>query len=149
LIKRASPNGFEVLKPDTNAGGGYRAPRAGELMKNPTLANTFKILSKQGKKGFYEGEIAKAIVEVVSNLGGHLGLEDLKEHGEKGSEETEPINIRFDAMNANSDHGGLDVWEHPPNGQGIIALMALGILQALYDKGKIEKWTVDKHNGVE
>lgn len=61
-----------MLKKDPSAKDGCRAPRAGEIMKNPTIANTFKLLAKQGKKGFYEGEVAEQLVKVVSDLGGYL-----------------------------------------------------------------------------
>lgn len=136
-----------MLKPD--AAAGYRAPREGELMRNPTLAQTFRRLAQHGKKGFYEGPVAEAVVAATSAQGGRLSLEDLAAHGARGSEETEPLKVRFAAMGANAERGGLDVWEHPPNGQGIVALMALGILQALFDGGKIDKWTPADHNGVE
>jgi gamma-glutamyltranspeptidase / glutathione hydrolase len=148
-IKAASPNGFEMLKPDRAAADGHRAPRTGELMRNPTLAATFRLLGQHGKKGFYEGRVAEAIAAAVTRQGGRLSLADLQEHGERGSDETEPLHVRFSAMGANAERGGLDVWEHPPNGQGIVALMALGILQQLYDEGKMEKWTAADHDGVE
>jgi gamma-glutamyltranspeptidase/glutathione hydrolase len=118
-------------------------------MRNPTLGQTFRRLAQLGKKGFYEGPVAEAFVSAVSAQGGRHSLDDLKRHGEVGSEETEPLKQRFTAMGVNAERGGLDVWEHPPNGQGIVALMALGILQALYDEGKIKKWTPADHNGVE
>jgi gamma-glutamyltranspeptidase/glutathione hydrolase len=138
-----------MLKPDGTAPGGYRAPREGELFRNLALANTFRRLGQHGKSGFYEGPVAEAIVAAVSAQGGHLTLDDLRQHCERGSEETEPIRKRFTAMGANSERGGLDVWEHPPNGQGLVALMALGILQLLFDQGKIAKWTPADHHGVE
>lgn len=118
-------------------------------MKNPTLANTFKKVAEEGKKGFYEGFIAEALVKVTSDLGGHLTLEDLKNHGDTGSEEVEAITLRFQGQGANKTHGGIDVWEHPPNGQGIVALMALGILEQLEKDGKIKTWTEKDHNSIE
>jgi gamma-glutamyltranspeptidase/glutathione hydrolase len=84
-----------MLKKDPNAKDGCRAPKAGEVMKNPTIANTFKLLAKHGKKGFYEGEVAKQIVKVVSDLGGFLTLDDLKHHAETGSEPVEPISLKY------------------------------------------------------
>jgi gamma-glutamyltranspeptidase/glutathione hydrolase len=118
-------------------------------MRNPTLAQTFRRLAQHGKKGFYEGSVAEAVIAAVLAQGGRLSLQDLQHHGELGSEETEPLKVRFSAMGVNAERGGLDVWEHPPNGQGIVALMALGILQLLYDEGRIGKWNPADHNGVE
>lgn len=135
-----------MLKPDSKAADGHRAPREGEIMKNPTLAKTFRLLGQHGKKGFYEGEVAEAIVKVTSEQGGFLTLEDLKHHCEVGTETTEPISLRFDAFGVDEEHGGLDIWEHPPNGQGIVALMALGILKELEKTGKLKKWTKAEHN---
>ncbi|KAL2278870.1 hypothetical protein FJTKL_14047 [Diaporthe vaccinii] len=169
LIKEASDNGSEMLKADPAAAGGCRAPGAGEIMKNPTLARTMRTLATEGKKGFYTGRIAEAIVEVVRAKGGHLELEDLEDHLERGSEPVEPISLKFrgqglqrgtkrqadgtvkDSAVGEGDEGdkGVELWEHPPNGQGIVALMALGIMQELEKQGKIPTFTADKHNSVE
>jgi gamma-glutamyltranspeptidase / glutathione hydrolase len=149
LIRTASPNGAEMLKKDEKAEGGCRAPRPGEIMKNSTLANTFRLLAKHGKKGFYEGSVAEALIKVVQDLGGHLTLEDLKNHAEMGSEEPEAISLNFKGQGVNAEHGGVNVWEHPPNGQGITALMALGILEQAEKAGKISKWTENQHNSAE
>ncbi|KAF2874465.1 acylase ACY 1 [Massariosphaeria phaeospora] len=149
-IKRASPNGSEMLKKDSSVAEGCRAPKAGEIMKNPTIANTFKLLAKHGKKGFYEGEVAEQIVKVVSDLGGRLTLDDLKHHSETGSEPVEAISIQYTGQGVGeTTGGGIELWEHPPNGQGIVALMALGILQELEKQGKISKWAVDDHNSTQ
>lgn len=85
-IRKASPNFAEMLKKDENAPDGCRAPGPGELMKNLTLAHTFRRLAEGGKRGFYEGEIAEEIIRVCKDRGGHLELEDLKEHMEIGTE---------------------------------------------------------------
>jgi gamma-glutamyltranspeptidase/glutathione hydrolase len=116
-------------------------------MRNPTIANTFKLLAKYGKKGFYEGEVAEQIVKVVSDLGGLLTLEDLKHHAETGSEPVDAISLKYtgQGVGENTD-GGIELWEHPPNGQGIVALMALGIIQELEKQGKISKWSHRDHN---
>lgn len=111
-----------------------RAPKAGEIMKNPTIGNTFKLLAKHGKKGFYEGEVAEQLVKVVQDLGGYLTLDDLKHHAETGSEPVDPISLKYYGQkvgNRPPPEGGIELWEHPPNGQGIVALMALGIIQEL------------------
>jgi gamma-glutamyltranspeptidase / glutathione hydrolase len=147
-IKAASPNGHEMLKSDPNAAGGFRAPREGEIMKTPTLANTFRILAKEGKAGFYSGPVAQDIVKVTSDQGGHFTLEDFQHHCDVGTEETKPISLRFTAFDVNSSRGGLDVWEHPPNGQGIVALIALGVIQELVKAGKLSKWDLKDHNSA-
>lgn len=118
-------------------------------MKNPTLANTFKLLAKSGKKGFYEGSIAEALVKVTSDLGARLTMEDLKNHGDTGSEEVDAITLHYQGQDVNKDHKGINLWEHPPNGQGIVALMALGILEQIEKAGKIGKWSKSDHNSVE
>jgi gamma-glutamyltranspeptidase/glutathione hydrolase len=149
-LRKASPNGHEMLKKDTSAKDGCRAPKAGEVMKNPTIANTFKLLAKHGKKGFYEGEVAKQLVKVVSDLGGYLTLNDLKHHAETGSEPVEPISLKYTGQGVgDSPVGGIELWEHPPNGQGIVALMALGIIQELEKQGKIPRWSHKDHNSTQ
>lgn len=124
-----------MLKEDPAAPDGYRGPLPGDIMKNPTLAATFRALATEGKAGFYQGRVAEAIVQVCKDLGGHLELDDLKHHMETGSETVEALALRFEGFGQQG--GGVDVWEHPPNGQGIVALMALGILQALERRGEI------------
>ncbi|KAI1126728.1 gamma-glutamyltranspeptidase [Nemania abortiva] len=161
LIRRASPNGSEMLKTDLSAIGGARAPRAGEIMKNPTLAATFRALATEGKAGFYTGRIAEALVKVVQDLGGHLELDDLAHHLEVGSEPVDAISLQFrgqgvaqklrariadPASQSMTPDIGLEVWEHPPNGQGIVALMALGILEELEKDGKIPTFGPDDFN---
>ena len=148
IIKKASPNGAEMLKKDSGAPDGCRAPMPGEIMKIPTLAQTFRSLAAGGKKAFYEGRIAEALVQVVSDCGGHLTLEDLKAHADLGSEEPEAICLDYKGQGLGTEHG-VKLWEHPPNGQGIVALMALGILEALERSGKIGKWSQSQHNSAE
>ena len=149
-----------MLKTDSEAPDGKRAPRPGELFYNPNLANTFRLLAKHGKAGFYEGSVAESLVKVVQDLGGHLNLEDMKYHSETGSEETQPISLTFKGQgigatqskgqsNPTAASHGVEVWEHPPSGQGIIALMALGILEELEKSGKIRKFTEKEHNCTE
>ena len=94
-----------------------RAPRTGELMRNPTLAQTFRTLADHGKQGFYEGRIAEAIVELLDSKCGVMTTEDLKYHK---STFPDPISV---------DYKGTEVVEIPPNGQGITALIALNILE--------------------
>jgi gamma-glutamyltranspeptidase/glutathione hydrolase len=146
--------------PDNAAVDGVRPPRAGEIMKNPTLAATFRTLAKEGKKGFYTGRIAEELIKVVQDLGGHLELDDLAHHLEAGSEPVEPISLKFRGQNvaeylkgavSNPTPGsdlGVELWEHPPNGQGIVALMALGIIQQLEATGQIPTFTPADFNSA-
>ncbi|KAI6880083.1 gamma-glutamyltranspeptidase, partial [Hortaea werneckii] len=156
-LKAASPNYAEMLKKDPSAPDGCRAPKAGEIMRNPTLANTFRLVGEKGKAGFYSGSVAEELIKVTSDLGGHLTLDDLKSHMEIGTEETEPISLRFKSHDSAAKHGkhmsdnsaeGVDIWEHPPNGQGIIALMALGIIEQLEKSSQIPKFTPGDHNST-
>ncbi|KAL0942639.1 gamma-glutamyltranspeptidase [Colletotrichum truncatum] len=158
-IRSASPNFAEMLKKDPKAKDGVRAPNPGEIMKNPTLAQTFRTLAKEGKKGFYTGRIAEELVKVVKDLGGHLELDDLANHLDLGSEPVDPISLKFkpvlknqEQTNGNSGNSdsssaaGVELWEHPPNGQGIVALMALGIIQELQASGAVPAWSAEDHN---
>ncbi|KAA8649828.1 hypothetical protein EYZ11_004153 [Aspergillus tanneri] len=158
LLRKASPNAHEMLKPDPTAANGFRSPLPGEIMKNPPLARTFRTLAAEGKKGFYEGRVAEELVKVVQGLGGYLTLDDLKYHAETGSQNTEAISLKFTGQDimGKQAHGtegranqGVEIWEHPPNGQGIVALMALGILEELERTGKIPKFTEAQHNSAE
>jgi gamma-glutamyltranspeptidase/glutathione hydrolase len=135
-----------MLKNDSNAKDGCRAPRPGEIFKNPTLANTFRLMAKHGKKGFYEGEVAEQIIKVVTDLGGRLTLDDLKHHAETGTEEVDAISLKVDGLGLKQP---IVLWEHPPNGQGLVALIALGILQEWEKAGKIKTFTKEDQNSTE
>ncbi|KAG6019336.1 hypothetical protein E4U41_003280 [Claviceps citrina] len=151
-IRAASPNFAEMLKKDPDAEGGVRAPGVGEIMKNPTLARTFRTLAEEGKGGFYTGRIAEELVRAVQSRGGLLELDDLAHHLKIGSEPVEPISLRFrgqqGARGADDSGGGVQLWEHPPNGQGIVALMALGIIQQLEQQGQIPVFQPDDFNSA-
>ncbi|EXJ95781.1 gamma-glutamyltransferase [Capronia coronata CBS 617.96] len=158
-LKRASPNFREMLKRDKNASQFVRAPRAGEILRNPALAKTFRTLAAEGKKGFYTGRIAQAIVDVLKLTGGHMELSDLEDHMNRGPHETEPISLKFCGQNISnaapqrvangaSDQHFVELWEHPPNGQGIVALMALGILEELERTRKIPTFALEDHNSA-
>lgn len=152
-----------MLRSDSKAPDGKRAPLPGELFENPTLANTFRQLAKHGKKGFYEGPVAAAVVQVVQDLGGHLSLQDLKDHADLGSGEAEAISLQFNGQNTarvrtravdgrlgeSEETQGVEIWEHSPNGQGIVALMALGILEELERTGKVRTFAEKDHNCAE
>jgi gamma-glutamyltranspeptidase/glutathione hydrolase len=93
-----------------------RAPRAGERFVSPGHARCLETLAAQGLRSFYEGEVAAAIVDYATTTGGRLSADDLGAHR---TEWVEPIGV---------DYGPYRMWEIPPNGQGIAALMALGIV---------------------
>ncbi|KAL3424593.1 gamma-glutamyltranspeptidase [Phlyctema vagabunda] len=161
-LKQASPNFAEMLKKDSKAPDGCRGPKPGEIMKNPDLARTFRTLAKEGSEGFYAGRIGDAIVDVVQSKGGFLDQADLKHHLEFGTEPVDPISYVFkgqgydktkglyidgsSGQGDNEDEHGVKVWEHPPNGQGIVALMALGIIEELENTGKIPQFKQEEHN---
>lgn len=161
VLPAASPNYAELLKPDPKGPNGYSAPRPGEIFTNANLGQTFRALAKDGKKGFYEGPIAEAIVKVTKDRGGFLELEDLKKHMDLGSEPVDPISYIFKGQgygkthekfvegSSEADRHGVEIWEHPPNGQGIVALMALGILETLEEAGTIPTFTKEQHNSPE
>jgi gamma-glutamyltranspeptidase/glutathione hydrolase len=94
-----------------------RAPRVGELWRNPNLANTLERIAREGREVFYRGEIARVIGDYMQANGGFLSYGDLAEHR---SEWVEPVSVNY---------RGYDVWELPPNGQGIAALQILNILE--------------------
>lgn len=157
-IRNASPNFREMLKVDSSAKDGVRSPLPGEIMKNPTLAKTFRALAAEGKSGFYKGRVAEQIVKVVQDLGGYMTLEDLAYHAEVGTQEVDAISLDFTGQDIVSKatpgtdgeaNQGVKIWEHPPNGQGIVALMALGIMEELEKSGKIPKFTEAQHNSAE
>ena len=111
-----APNGKELMIKG-------RAPRSGEVFRNPGLARTLKTIAEKGKDAFYKGEIARSIVNVVEKAGGCLSLEDLASHQATWDE---PICV---------DYRGYHIWECPPNGQGLTALLALNILEGFEIEG--------------
>ncbi|MFI4969721.1 MAG: gamma-glutamyltransferase, partial [Lysobacterales bacterium] len=101
-----------------------KAPAKGEIWKNPNLANTLDAIAKGGRDAFYKGAIAHTIADYMKAQGGFLSYDDLAAH--KG-EWVEPVSTNY---------RGYDVWELPPNGQGLAALQMLNILEG-YDFSKI------------
>ncbi|GAA5824946.1 hypothetical protein JCM3770_006715 [Rhodotorula araucariae] len=128
VFLKQSPNYAEMLITDPKTGKTH-APRPGEIFKNPNLARTFREVAEKGKKGFYEGRIAEAIVELIQSKGGVMTLEDLKNHT---TTPVTPISINYGGEN------GVTLHETPPNGQGLTALIALGIIEAMKDQGKAD-----------
>ena len=105
----AAQHGAELL----NEG---RAPRAGEVMRIPTLAASLRAWGEHGAEPFYTGRIAERVAAAVGAAGGVLAMDDLAAHR---SAWVEPLAI---------DYRGARIWECPPNGQGLAALIALQLL---------------------
>ncbi|MCG6891304.1 MAG: gamma-glutamyltransferase [Gammaproteobacteria bacterium] len=93
-----------------------KAPLAGEVHRQPDLASSLRIIAERGRDGFYQGEIAEEIVRYSDSLGGLFTLDDF---ASQACEWVVPISTNY---------RGYDVYEIPPNGQGITTLMALNIL---------------------
>jgi gamma-glutamyltranspeptidase/glutathione hydrolase len=94
-----------------------RAPRAGEIFRQPNLARTLRTLARGGRDAFYKGEIARAIADYCEKNGGFISLADL---AAQKSDWVEPISTNY---------RGYTVYEIPPNGQGLTALLTLNILE--------------------
>jgi gamma-glutamyltranspeptidase/glutathione hydrolase len=94
-------------------------PRHGQILRRPALAATLEKIAAGGRDAFYRGEIAREIDAFMRTSGGFLRYEDLAEHK---SEWVEPLSVKY---------RGYDVWELPPNGQGITALQMLQILDGV------------------
>jgi len=117
--------GFPNIDETYKQQNGGKLPKEGEIYKNPYLANTYRKIAKGGRDAFYKGDIAKTIGKFIKEQGGFLSAKDLAAHK---SEWVEPVSINY---------RGYDVWELPPNGQGIAALQMLQILKG-YDFSNIE-----------
>lgn len=99
---------------------GGKTPAKAEIFRNPFLAETYRKIAVGGRDAFYKGSIARSIDQYMKRQGGYLIYEDMAAHT---SEWVEPVATNY---------RGYDVWELPPNGQGIAALQILNILE-LYD----------------
>ncbi|KAL0565403.1 hypothetical protein V5O48_016618 [Marasmius crinis-equi] len=131
LIQNASPNGHEMLL-------NGKAPLPGQIIKLPNLGKTFRELATKGKDGFYKGRVAEALVELIQSKGGVMDLEDLARHK---TQFVEPLKYTY--------AGEVNVYECPPNGQGITALIALGILESAQEQGIIKPLSEFEHNSPE
>ncbi|MDY0103709.1 MAG: gamma-glutamyltransferase [Lentimicrobium sp.] len=109
------PNVLETYTLD-----GKTVPIKGDIFKNPGLAKTYRLLIESGRDAFYKGEIAQAIAKFMKEQNGFISYEDLAAHH---SEWVEPVSVNY---------RGYEIWELPPNGQGIAALQMLNILEG-YD----------------
>jgi gamma-glutamyltranspeptidase / glutathione hydrolase len=97
--------------------GKGRTPAKGDIFKNPALATTLRLIGERGRDGFYKGEIADKIDAFMRANGGFLRKTDLEKHN---STWVEPVSVNY---------RGYDVFELPPNGQGIATLQMLNILE--------------------
>jgi gamma-glutamyltranspeptidase/glutathione hydrolase len=121
---KSAPNGYELMIDG-------RGPKPGEIFRNPGLARTFEAIARGGKSAFYQGEIAESIVGVIKEAGGCMSADDLASHT---STWEEPISVTY---------RGLRVYECPPNGQGITALIALNILEG-FDLASLALLSVER-----
>ncbi|MDE2165489.1 MAG: gamma-glutamyltransferase family protein [Alphaproteobacteria bacterium] len=115
----------KVLKP------GGKLPGVGDVLKFPALAATLKRIAHDGRKGFYEGPVAQDIVRKLNAVG---GLHTLEDFAVQRAEWTTAIS---------TDYRGCDVFECPPNGQGLAALMMLRVF-AGYELGEGKLSTADR-----
>ena len=94
-----------------------KMPNTGDIFKNPGLASTYEKIATGGRDAFYKGDIARIIDTYIKEQGGFLSYDDLASHS---STWVEPVSANY---------RGYDVWELPPNGQGIAALQILNIME--------------------
>jgi gamma-glutamyltranspeptidase/glutathione hydrolase len=106
-----------------------RAPRPGEIFRQPNLARTLRTLGRGGRDAFYKGEIARAIADYCEKNGGFISLADL---AAQKSDWVDPISTNY---------RGYTVYEIPPNGQGLTALLTLNILEG-FDLAALSKQPV-------
>ena len=127
LIEESDNARHTYLIPD---GHGGHTPAQGEIFKNPDLANTLTMLAKGGRDAYYKGPIAKTIDAYMKRIGGDLRYDDFADfHGEW----VDPVSVNY---------RGYDVYELPPNGQGMAALQMLNILKG-YDLKKMGVGSAD------
>jgi gamma-glutamyltranspeptidase/glutathione hydrolase len=110
-----------------------RAPSAGEIVRLPDHARTLRRIAASNADDFYRGETAERIAEFAFRTGGYLTTEDLAAHT---SAWVEPISTNY---------RGYDVWEIPPNGQGLTALIGLNLLEG-FDLGRFPRESVDAYH---
>ena len=122
------PSGKQML-PGANGG----APKYGEIITLPELGRTFQMIAEGGSEVFYKGEIAKKTAEFIQAEGGWLTEEDFANHH---SDWDEAISVNY---------RGVDIWECPPNGQGIAALIALNLAEG-FDIGSMGAQSSDRYH---
>lgn len=109
---------------------GDHTPAEGEIFKNLDLANTLETIGREGRDAFYKGDIARTMAAYMERVGGLLAYEDFAAHS---STWIEPVSTNY---------RGIDVWELPPNGQGIAALQLLNIMEG-YDLASMGRDSAD------
>lgn len=125
---------LQEVAAEKQSGGSYpflidgKAPHPGQFFSNPALGTTLRGLAKDGKDGFYKGRVAEAIVQAITSRGGVMTLDDLAAHE---TDFVQPISYTY-------GEDKLTVYECPPNGQGLTALIALGIIDALREEGVVD-----------
>lgn len=120
-----NPNAKRVMLP------GGKPPKVGTLHYQPELADTLELIARQGRDAFYTGRVAEDIVGHLRELG---GLHTLEDFATAKGEYVDPIKTNY---------RGYDVFECPPNGQGIIALEMLNILSG-YDLSSMDPVSVER-----
>jgi gamma-glutamyltranspeptidase/glutathione hydrolase len=117
-ISAAWEEAEEKLAEDPEAARVYLpVPSPGDLRRAPDLARSLRLIAEGGPEAFYRGPLAEAISRCVLSKGGYLTEDDLAAHTSTWSE---PISTTY---------RGVEVLEHPPNGQGLAALLALNVLE--------------------
>ncbi|MCA9150868.1 MAG: gamma-glutamyltransferase, partial [Planctomycetales bacterium] len=101
------------------------APGYGDILKNPELANSYRQIAAGGAEAFYRGEIAQRVSAKARDMGGYLSAQDLADHT---ADWVEPVSTNY---------RGWDVWQIPPNGQGIAVLQMLNLLET-FDIGDLQ-----------
>jgi len=122
--ERAAQNYLSFSEPEFQGWGqtfapNGRVPQVGEIWSSPGHARTLRLIAETKAEAFYRGIIAEEIVAFAQKTGGFFSLDDFAQHT---STWVEPITTSY---------RGYDVWEIPPNGQGMVALMALNIYEQL------------------
>ena len=118
---------------------GGTAPNAGDLFVQPALAETLRAVARHGARAFYEGPIAADIVATLRNHGGLHTEEDFAP-GLRNAEFVEPITLKWN---------GYDVYQFPPNGQGMLVLMILGMLGGLRSRPTVRPESIRAHRHIE
>ncbi len=134
VIARSWAGSAKKLAADPGSAKTYlidgKAPRPGDVFKNPGLARTYRDIADKGRDAFYKGRIASEIVALSDSVGGLFALKDFADHT---STWVEPVSTRY---------RGCDVWQIPPNGQGVAVLQMLNILEG-YDLKKMGPESAD------
>jgi len=125
LGSEANPAALKTFMPDG------KPLRFGDIFKNEDMARFFEIIAREGADAFYKGQIAERIVKFSKANGGRFSMRDFREHT---ADWVEPVSTSY---------RGYDVWELPPNGQGIAALQMLNLLEH-FDIGSMQPNSVEQ-----